>query len=245
MKAAHLKPDKYMKNDKDQFKELKVRGACPAPPSVWAHAWVGISTGEIKSGESHLGASHLVAHGSQRRPIASGYVDTAPYVRLHLSAGDHICWRLHLRYNLGRLHLYLHREIREWTDMMADGCYAAQGVDEHAALQGPQVRRAQLGQLDDVLFERRAHLLQQIRAHGVRQDAWCAPRRTRHDLGGHTTISTNEPMPCYEDTTLWSRVIYTLDLNGGSLRRASTTISPTRSLCTPHSCPSKVPERYA
>ena len=184
MKAAHLKPDKYMKNDKDQFEELKVRGACPAPPSVWAHAWVGISTGEIKSGESHLGASHLVAHGSQRRPIASGYVDTAPYVRLHLSAGDHICWRLHLRYNLGRLHLYLHREIREWTDMMADGCYAAQGVDEHAALQGPQVRRAQLGaqlgQLDDVLFERRAHLLQQIRAHGVRQD-------------GHATISVDTP----------------------------------------------------
>jgi hypothetical protein len=214
---------------------------------VWAHAWVGISTGEIKSGESHLGASHLVAHGSQRRPIASGYVDTAPYVRLHLSAGDHICWRLHLRYNLGRLHLYLHREIREWTDMMADGCYAAQGVDEHAALQGPQVRRAQLGQLDDVLFERRAHLLQQIRAHGVRQD-------------GHATISVDTPRSrlhhdlderadaCYEDTTLWSRVIYTLDLNGGSLRRASTTISPispTRSLCIPHSCPSEVPERYA
>ena len=217
---------------------------------MWAHAWVGISTGEIKSGESHLGASHLVAHGSQRRPIASGYVDTAPYVRLHLSAGDHICWRLHLRYNLGRLHLYLHREIREWTDMMADGCYAAQGVDEHAALQGPQVRRAQLGQLDDVLFERRAHLLQQIRAHGVRQDAWCAPcaktdtprsRWTHHDLDERADA-------CYEDTTLWSRVIYTLDLNGGSLRRASTTISPispTRSLCIPHSCPSEVPERYA
>ena len=219
---------------------------------MWAHAWVGISTGEIKSGESHLGASHLVAHGSQRRPIASGYVDTAPYVRLHLSAGDHICWRLHLRYNLGRLHLYLHREIREWTDMMADGCYAAQGVDEHAALQGPQVRRAQLGQLDDVLFERRAHLLQQIRAHGVRQAK--TPRRmvcaktdtppsrwTHHDLDERADA-------CYEDTTLWSRVIYTLDLNGGSLRRASTTISPispTRSLCIPHSCPSEVPERYA
>ena len=70
--------------------------------------------------------------------------------------------------------------------------------------------KAQLGQLDDVLFERRAHLLQQIRAHGVRQD-------------GHATISVDtprsrrtEPMPCYEDTTLWSRVIYTLDLNGGA-----------------------------
>ena len=44
MNADHLKPDKYMKNDKDQFEELKVRGACPAPPSVWAHA----------CGESHL-----------------------------------------------------------------------------------------------------------------------------------------------------------------------------------------------
>ena len=51
-----------------------------------------------------------------------------------------------------------------------DGRCAAQGVDEHAALQGPQVCRAQLGQLDDALFERRAHLLQQIRAHGVQQD---------------------------------------------------------------------------
>ena len=252
MNADHLKPDKYMKNDKDQFEELKVRGACPAPPSVWAHAWVGISTGEIKSGESHLGASHLVAHGSQRRPIASGYVDTAPYVRLHLSAGDHICWRLHLRYNLGRLHLYLHREIREWTDMMADGCYAAQGVDEHAALQGPQVRRAQLGQLDDVLFERRAHLLQQIRAHGVRQDAWCAPRRTRHDLGGHTTISTNEPMPAMK-TRRSGRVLSTRWTSMGAacgepLQRFHQFHQRDRSAFRTHArakCPSDMPERYA
>ena len=66
-------------------------------------------------------------------------------------------------------------------------------------------------------------------------------RWTHHDLDERADA-------CYEDTTLWSRVIYTLDLNGGSLRRASTTISPispTRSLCIPHSCPSEVPERYA
>ena len=60
-------------------------------------------------------------------------------------------------------------------------------------------------------------------------------RWTHHDLDERADA-------CYEDTTLWSRVIYTLDLNGGSLRRASTTISPispTRSLCIPHSCPSE------
>ena len=52
MNADHLKPDKYMKNDKDLIiEELKVR-AQPLP-SVWAHAW-GEShlNGEITSGES-------------------------------------------------------------------------------------------------------------------------------------------------------------------------------------------------
>ena len=56
MKADHLKPDKYMKNDKDlMFEELKVR-AQPLP-SVWAYACVQnrISTVHVSQRRSHLG----------------------------------------------------------------------------------------------------------------------------------------------------------------------------------------------
>ena len=152
----------------------------------------------------------------------------------------------------GRSHLLEIASQIQSRDMMADGCYAAQGVDEHAALQGPQVRRAQLGQLDDVLFERRAHLLQQIRAHGVRQDAWCAPRRTRHDLGGHTTISTNEPMPAMK-TRRSGRVLSTRWTSMGAacgepLQRFHQFHQRDRSAFRTHArakCPSDMPERYA
>ena len=90
-------------------------------------------------------------------------------------------------------------------------------------------------------FFNRSERMVCAKTHGVRQDGHATSRWTHHDLDERADA-------CYEDTTLWSRVIYTLDLNGGSLRRASTTISPispTRSLCIPHSCPSEVPERYA
>ena len=60
MKADHLKPDKYLKKDKDlMFKELKVR-AQPLPLCGQMHGW-GIASQRRgdhiwKSGESYLGA---------------------------------------------------------------------------------------------------------------------------------------------------------------------------------------------
>ena len=60
MNADHLKPAKYMKNDKDLIiEELKVR-AQPLP-SVWAHMHVG---NRISTGRSHLG-NHAYHGASQ------------------------------------------------------------------------------------------------------------------------------------------------------------------------------------
>ena len=56
MNADHLKPAKYMKNDKDLIiEELKVR-AQPLP-SVWAHMHVGIAS---QRGDHIWGIMHTI-----------------------------------------------------------------------------------------------------------------------------------------------------------------------------------------
>ena len=97
MNADHLKPDKYMKNDKDlTIEELKVR-AQPLP-SVWAHA-CGEShlNGEITSGESCIPwgftalrgwtstSDHGTRHGTRHLARRSALNNMAP-TRLALRA---------------------------------------------------------------------------------------------------------------------------------------------------------------
>jgi hypothetical protein len=75
MNADHLKPAKYMKNDKDLIiEELKVR-AQPLP-SVWAHMHVG---NRISTGRSHLG-NHAYHRASQH---LRGWTSTSDHGTRH------------------------------------------------------------------------------------------------------------------------------------------------------------------
>ena len=73
----------------------------------------------------------------------------------------------------------------------------------------------------------------------------CAKTDTPRSRWTHHDDLDERADACYEDTMLWSRVIYTLDLNGGSLLRASTTISFTNAIALHSALMPDVPERYA